>query len=194
MSSHIPRLSRLSLWAAVAVAAVAVFLAANGASPAQAQDTVTLVSNAGQTKTDTAAVGASSQSQGFTTGSNTYHYTLTSIEVTTTQNPSAAESAKIKAEVWSSTSDGKPDAKQFGLTGPSDIAAGVVSFTAPAHTTLQASRTYHLVVWTTDSYSFSMDTALSDDEDSGGATGWSIANVRRWIGASDPSNPDMGDI
>ena len=194
MSSRIPRLRRLSLWAAVALAAVTVFLAASGAPPAQAQDTVTLVSNAGQTKTDTAEAGASSQSQGFTTGSNTYHYTLTSIEVTTTQNPSAAESAKIKAEVWSSTSDGKPDAKQFGLTGPSDIAAGVVSFTAPAHTTLQASTTYHLVVWTTDSYSFSMDTALSDDEDSGGATGWSIANVRRWIGASDPSNPDMGDI
>ena len=114
---------------------------------------------------------------GFTTGSNTGGYTLTSIEAYLLSDPSAAESGKFRAELWSAATGGGPDSKLYDLTVPSDMAAGVVSFAAPANTTLAASTTYHAVFYTTDNTAIELDDTDTTDDDPGGATGWSIGNT-----------------
>ena len=115
---------------------------------------------------------------GFTTGSNTGGYTLTSIEAYLPfSDPTAAESGKFRAELWSAATGGGPSAKLYDLTVPSDMSAGLVSFAAPANTTLAASTTYHAVFYTTDDTAIDLDDTDTTDEDPGGATGWSIGNT-----------------
>ena len=114
---------------------------------------------------------------GFTTGSNTGGYTLTSIEAYLLSDPTAADSGKFRAELWSAATSGGPNAKLYDLTVPSDMAAGVVSFAAPANTTLAASTTYYAVFYTTDNTAIELDDTDTSDDDAGGATGWSIGNT-----------------
>ena len=188
MSSRIPRFCRRFLWAVFPFVALTIFLVANNASPADAQSTETLVSNAGQSDDDTATNRDNqAQSQAFTTGTNNLGYALSSIEVTTSDNPTETESGTVRAELWSNAS-GAPSSIIASLTVPADINAGVVSFGAPANTMLTKETTYHLVTYTTGNLGLSWKTTNSDDEDAGGAAGWSIANGRRWIDVNDPNN------
>ena len=172
-----------SRWLSFFTPVVALMLAALSlfaAAPAAAD---VLVSNTGQTGGAASSVQSTAYAQGFTTGANGTGYTLENIDIKAFIGGSAAltaqERATIEVELWSSSS-GKPGAKLADLTNPSSIpvGAGTYSFSAPAGTTLLANTEYHVVVYTasTTFQSFSVFQNASDAEDSGAATGWSIAN------------------
>ena len=147
------------------------------AAPASAD---VLVSNIGQTVSTTSGTGSSSIAQGFTTGSATGGYTLSNIEADLATTISAAQRATIRAELWSAATGGGPDSKVASLTVPSTISTTAdrhtVAFAAPTNTTLTASTTYYLVIYTVGAFSVEAVTTASDNEDSGGQTGWSISN------------------
>ncbi len=150
-----------------------------------------LVSNVGQTS-QTGAWGTkrSAWSQGFTTGSQTGGYALESFSLVATSNVFTFRIPEIRAELWDATPSGAPKSKVASLTVPSAISAGTVSFAAPPNTTLLASTTYFLVMYTTTSYNFGVKSTTSDEEDSGGATGWSIADGASLYSAKTPT--EMG--
>ena len=138
-----------------------------------------LVSNAGQTKH---TVAYSHGAQGFTTGSESGGYALGSIDVVIGSAPTSAQRDTIRAELWSATTGGAPDEKLADLTVPAHpIGAGTVSFPAPANTTLSASTKYFVHLHSTTSHQLELATTLSDDEDSGGAVGWSIENTTYYL-------------
>ena len=77
------------------------------------------------------------------------------------------------------------------LSNPATISSGTQTFTAPANATLDASTTYFVVSSTTNS-SITLRKTTSGSEDTGGATGWSIANKRYFgSGTSWSSFTDM---
>ena len=135
------------------------------ATPAQAQTTVTLVSNIGQTSADTPA--ANRKAQAFTTGANASDYTLTSI---TLHGFGFADSNGNTATLHIGSRTG---------TKVADFTAMLLDFTLvltpTSPTTLTQESTYYLV--TSDDFgSADWYTTASDDEDSGAAEGWSIAD------------------
>ena len=192
---RLPRISLLLL--AAAVVALAVFLI-DRAPPAQAQTTDALVANTGQTKMPTGLTLTSERVQAFTTGSNAEGYTLTGIDFhfhTATRLYLSKNLLKtLTASVWTSggtTLSGTGTINDLGtkladLTVPTIETTGVVTFAAPEATTLAASTTYYVVIGSRD---FDEDTHLrlshttSDDEDTGGAAGFSIANVSHNLAA-----------
>ena len=147
-----------------------------------------LVSNIGQTGLDTGLRPTIlARAQGFTTGTNSNGYTLESIEIRTRVQTAALTTqqiATIKAELWSASS-GKPGRKLADLTVPSSFPVGArnSTFSAPAGTTLAANTEYHVVVYTTaeNLSTLLIDHNAADGEDSGAATGWSIANVGNYF-------------
>ena len=154
------------------------------AAPAAAQNTV-LVSNIGMPKAGDLSTNGHVQAQGFTTGSASGGYTLSSIETPVGSTPDATERATMRAELWSETG-GRPDSKVADLTVPSTVTAGTsVSFAAPANTALSANTTYFFVLYTTGTYNPVLTYTNSTSEDNGQA-GWSIANGRRYVSAQQP--------
>ena len=168
------------------------------AAPAAAD---VLVSTVGQT----AAAGGGRvwadrwHAQGFTTGSHTAGYTLTSIEARTNQ-PEAAPS-ELRAQLWSDVT-GNPGAKLADLTVPATITASATTpanivFAAPAGTRLAANTTYYFVIGGAASRSpatnmqFQILNTASDNEDSGAAAGWSVDDTSRF-GAGSGGNPPSG--
>ena len=139
----------------------------------------TLVSNTGQFTSEDNYASTDSYviAQGFTTGTVSGGYTLTSIEAFLVDDASAAESGKFRAELWSAATSGGPSAKVADLTVPSDMPQGIVSFAAPASTALTASTTYYLLLYTTDSTELAVDLTEMEGEDAGGQAGWAIENV-----------------
>ena len=143
-----------------------------------------LVSNLGQERFSRTSLTTSLDSQGFTTGSATAGYVLHSIDATfdVTGTVSAADAAKVKAELWSTVASGanagEPDAKLYDLAAPSSISAGLLTFTAPANTVLAADTTYHLVLYLSSALSTGVDIdwtiTPSKDEDNPSQAGWSI--------------------
>ena len=168
-------------------------LLAFAAAPAEAD---VLVSNIGQTQGVAIAFSGTFTSLGFTTGSNSGGYTLESIEVkldvTGGQSLTDSERGTLRAELWSSTGSNpvSPNVKLASLTVPSSVTNGItnVTFTAPSNTSLNASTTYHVVVYTTGSLSkLRWRVTSSNNEDSGGAAGWSILDVSRYQSRNSPS-------
>ena len=142
-----------------------------------------LVSNVGQTSfaVQTNLTGQS-QAQGFTTGGNADGYTLEGIGIKLGIGATftAADRGTVRAELWSSNSDGTPNAKTADLTAPSSMATGTVVFAAPVGTALAADTAYHVVLYSTGSLAaakLQVPFTTSDDEDGGAAAGWSIANA-----------------
>ena len=157
------------------------------AAPAEAQ-TVTLVSNLGQTKlTGTRFTGDNSLAQGFTTGSNSGGYTLASIEAISRGGGTAVQAATVRAELWSATMGGAPDSKIADLTIPTGAVAAntTMSFGAPAGTTLTANTTYYFVIYTVGAFNLALESTSAHAEDSGGQSGWTIANALRFQARSD---------
>ena len=144
-------------------------------------DALALVSNVGQANAvglnslHTAVDGTLINAQQFTTGANTGGYTLTSIEF----NMAVAVSvpANMRAELWSSATNGEPDSKLADLAVPSTVGTGNVAFYAPANTTLDASTSYFAVLYATGATEGSIRRTSTDGEDTGAASGWSIANT-----------------
>ncbi len=171
---------------AATLAAVLVLLLL-GAGTAKAQ--TTQVSNTGQTLADgSLIVGFSGGSKwenstSFTTGSQSGGYTLHSVDV---RFGSASSGCSPSASIYSTTSGGAPDSSVHALTSPSSVAANAVNtFTAASGATLDASTTYSVVLQQNgNSGSCSLKRTDSSAEDAGAATGWSIANDRRWRDAA----------
>ena len=139
-----------------------------------------MVQNLGQTDNPYASATATNAvlSQGFTTGSNAPGYELqgigVNIEGSDSNFPDGPTSVSVAVHA---DSGGKPGAKLFGLVSPTEFAAGHSFFEAPAGTTLAASTSY-VLVWThLGGASHRLQRTLSDNEDSGALTDFSIANV-----------------
>ena len=138
-----------------------------------------LVSNVGQTAAGNANVTATqSQGQGFTTGSDSGGYTLGSVELAVSSFSGTA--SDITVSIYSESSD-DPGTVVHTLTTPASISAAVTTFTAPSGTTLAAGTTYYVVISTTSS-GINLSRTNATAEDTGGASGWSIADDRRFIG------------
>ena len=143
---------------------------------------VTLISNVDQTAaTGPAQVSATqSQAQGFTTGANTGGYTLGSVELAVSSFSGTA--SDITVSIYSESS-ANPGTVVHTLTTPASISAAVTTFTAPSGATLAAGTTYYVVISTTAS-GISLSRTDATAEDTGGVSGWSIADFRRFFGQS----------
>ena len=137
-----------------------------------------LVSNIGQTASGSAASVSTSQSQGqgFTTGANSGGYTLGSVELDVSTFSGTA--SDITVSIYSESSD-NPETLVHTLTTPASISLEVTTFTAPSGAMLDASTTYYVVITTTSS-GISLSRTNATAEDTGGASGWSIADDRRF--------------
>ena len=168
--------SRAGSAACYAAGAFLMAFAALVALPLQAQQTViTLVSNTGQASSNFSA--NSDRAQGFTTGSNADGYTLSSIDIVSGD----PQGTSFTATLYTSNTSGHPGTAVATLTAPVSFAAGTLTFTAPANTTLSANRDYFVLVSVSVSgAALDLSYTGSDAEDSGAATGWSIANDYLW--------------
>ena len=139
-----------------------------------------LVSNVGQTAGGNVNVTATqSQAQGFTTGSDSGGYTLGSVELAVSSFSGTA--SDITVSIYSESS-GNPGTLVHTLTTPASISTPVTTFTAPSGTTLAAGTTYYVVVSTTGS-GITLSRTSATAEDTGGVSGWSIADSRRYLGS-----------
>ena len=159
-------------------AAAALLLLLSSPAPGHAQTVNTYVSNLGQGD-DGAYSQNAVMAQNFTTGSESGGYTVTQVDI----GSDDAEGDSFSAAIYSVDSNDYPDSQVAALTAPSSFAAGTLTFTAPANTTLSANTTYTVRI-VHDSSVVTMDTTTSDAEDTGGASGWSIADDVRFEGSS----------
>ena len=190
------RLSTLLL-AVVVLAA----LIAHAAPPASAQqeesDTVAvvrtvLVGNFGQDqRLSDWSTNNFVLTQGFTTGNAAT--TLTSIEASIRETLNVSHIATVRAELWSAAKGGEPGTKLADLIVPSTMDKGEVAFAAPQDTVLAANTDYHFVLYTTGRVDLRVVATFSEDEDTGGLDGWSIANGTYDIAAQTPEGGDWGD-
>ena len=147
----------------------------------------TQVSNHGQLGSSTLGITTVSAAQGFTTGSNSAGYTLSSIEVDGVTALNAAAAAKVRAELWSDDG-GTPGERLETLTIPSTLSAGVNAFTAPLGTVLAPETTYHVVFYTNSGQTLRLGFTDRVADDTGAAPGFSIADDSSSLSAADPHN------
>ena len=140
---------------------------------AQAQTTVTLVSNTGKTAGGANTISSSfSFAQAFDTGSNAGGYNLASIVVSLV---APTGSGTVTATVRADDSGNPSSTVLYTLTTPT-LGHGSNEFTAPANATLNAGATYHVVL----AFSASsggprwVRTAISQGLDAGASPGWDI--------------------
>ena len=139
------------------------------------------VSNIGQTSnTGTINISSSiSHAQGFTTGSQSGGYTLSTVGMQFADGSVTANELVIA--IYSAAAGGGPDSAVYTLTNPSRLENDGTTeslFTAPANSTLSADTTYFVVATTGISNNYSVQGTSETDEDSGASTGWNIANNR----------------
>ena len=153
---------------------------------AEAQKT-TFVSNTGQsTATSLRGIGPTgigsffySQAQRFSTGSNEGGYTLSAIQVQA-DNFESASSPRVS--IYTVTSD-NPGTLLYVLNNPATLNDNAINtFRAPANATLEKDTDYFVVFEATGSGSntrYDLKGTVSANEDSGTASGWSIADTSR---------------
>ncbi len=144
----------------------------------------TLVSNAGQGD-DHSWSNSKDRSQAFTTSAGA---TLSSVEFIS-EDP---EGDDVAVSLCTVDGSNHPTSSCIVLTAPSSFAIGTLVFRAPANTTLAANTTYSLLVASPGDEFLVLDATYSEDEDAGGATGWSIADTfdvemssNTWVANSD---------
>ena len=156
------------------------------AAMAHAQSSVSLVSNQSTSGSDLASTNEVAATS-FRTGNNPTGYTLSSARLwpwiarTAAQRAGSGTWVTIKED-----NNGEPGNLLAGLDDgsanwPSSFTPVWASFTAPANTVLQPNTTYWVVTKevATDEpgYEQQFATVFTDDEDSGGLTGWTIGNA-----------------
>ena len=163
------------------------FWVADGASRAlrmnlrgHANPLATLVSNTGQTTSDSAQVGQSDNqvTQTFTTGSNAGGYQLESVDIDVGDADLEAGET-FTAHIYTALCTGHRGELVYTLTSPATYADGAVNrFAAPAGARLAPATDYMVVMEGTgdDPLDFTLDTTDSGAEDAGFATGWTIEN------------------
>ena len=144
------------------------------------QSSTTLVSNIGQTVHSSNFSFVADYAQAFTTGSNSSGYTLTSVEL----NLRSTGTQAVFTVALHQDSSGVPGTSLGTLTTTTTLTStfNLVQFDASGTgISLTAGTTYWVVIdVSTSSSSTVLRRTTSTDEDSGGATGWSIANTFRW--------------
>ena len=141
-------------------------------TPGAAQTTTyTYVSNIDQGG-DSIYASFNTKAQSFATGSQTGGYTVTHVDIGSDDPDGDAFSAAI----YTTNASGHPVSEVAALTPPSSFAAGTLTFTAPANTTLEASTTYTVRMAPTGA-AVGFDATTSSDEDSGAFSGWSIQDA-----------------
>ena len=160
------------------------------ATPASAQQTViTLVKNTGQgdgLSFTQPASGFPGRAQAFTTGTETTGYTLDSIGIKFTSISSISTAGSELTVTLNANNSGDPGDALCTLTDPATFtASGVQGFDAPSSgttcPTLTTSTTYFVVVTRTGFVGTTdLETAAESAEDSGAATGWSLADEALW--------------
>ena len=176
-----PALRIAAAWRAAGWGLAACLALALGAGPAQAQSSVKLVGNTGQT---VGLLGAfdSDYVTNFTTGSNALGYTLTSLDLNFRLGAAAnTTEPSYTVEIWKFRGTGV----LATLSNPAKLSAGNNSFTPPGSGIhLAANTTYHVIldVHTAGDRIPAWNFTASDAEDSGAATGWSIADTGRYRG------------
>ena len=192
-----PASQRARSWAATA-AIIAIVLAVVTAAllvthtPAQAQSAV-LISNTGQTADSSGTVLTNTTAklaQGFTllASASTAGYTVDSIGIAFhTIGDTSTVDDDLTVTLNANSSSGSPGNVLCTLSNPSTFSAsGVHTFDAPTTGTacplLTQNKTYFAVIERANNNTdtISLNTTASTDEDSGGATGWSISNIRKW--------------
>ena len=146
------------------------------------QGPTTLVSNTGQSP-PSLGVGAGAQNfdhaQAFTTGASNYVLTAVRVQLALI---GTATAPTLTASLCPDSSGAPSSSNCETLTVPSPLAEGTVTLSAAgAGINLDPSTTYWLVLDTTSAGTGSANWSAtgSGNEDSGAATGWSIANSRR---------------
>ena len=192
-----PASQRARSWVATA-AIIAIVLAVVTAAltvthtPAQAQSAV-LISNTGQTAHSSGTVLTTTTAklaQGFTllASASTAGYTVDSIGIAFhTIGDTSTVDDDLTVTLNANSSSGSPGNVLCTLSNPSTFSAsGVHTFDAPTTGTacplLTQNKTYFAVIERANNNTdtISLNTTASTDEDSGGATGWSISNIRKW--------------
>ena len=144
-----------------------------------------MVQNLGQTDSIfwTASTAIPVFSQGFTTGPNAARLQGIGVNIEgsdrsgVAQVPDGPTSVSVAVHADSS---GKPGAKLFDLTSPSEFAPGHSFFEAPPGTTLAAETSYVLVWRYLRGAGHRLQATLGNSEDSGALTGFSIADAANW--------------
>ena len=155
---------------ALACAALALLAVLATVAPEQAaaQSATTFISNAGQGNTSNTG-SSTDRAQAFTTGAT--GGTLSSVEIIFADSERDAAAVSLCAV----GTDGYPTTTCTALMPPGgSFTGGTFVLTAPANTMLAANTTYTLVIPSAGELEFSVTS--SDGEDTGGATGWSIAD------------------
>ena len=167
---------------------------------AQAQ-TIVLVSNIGQSDDASGLVNPRFlRAQAFSVPTGGGDYTLTSIDLLFTSDViSASAIGSLTVGVWSADSSGHPDTSQWTLTNPAEVTRDTeASFGAPAGATLEAGKTYLVVV---DYNNTSLGNFVgpawvntdSDAQDATSTTDWTIGDVGLWKLRTDASWSDDAD-
>ena len=140
-----------------------------------------MVSNLGQADSGFRSVGGATNkvlSQGFTAGPDAGRYELRGIGVDIEGSggnfPDGPTSVSVAVHADAA---GEPGVKLFDLVSPTDYGAGHSFFEAPAGTTLEAGTSYVMVWKHLGGTVHRIQKTSTDSEDSGAASGFSIANV-----------------
>ena len=149
---------------------------------------VTYVSNIGQGSDDDYST-SQVRAQTFTTGSRTGGYTVTSVDIGS--DDAQGDSFTVNISITDPTS-GNPVAKVATLTVPTSFTAGTLTFIAPPYTVLEPNTTYALTI-TVDGNGVTLDTTLSDGEDAGRTSGWSIGNTAHRVDGGDWAETTNGE-
>ena len=139
-------------------------------------ETETFVSNLGQTDWGSGSLSFD-HAQAFTTGSNSFGYSLRSVDVAFNAIESGFSSSDLTASIHAD-SGGSPGSSLGTLTNPASFPASssdqTLTFTS-AGIDLAANTSYFLVIdMSVSRGSSSLDITNSDNEDSGALPGWSI--------------------
>ena len=136
-----------------------------------------LVSNMNQTTSGSANSILHDGAQAFTTGTNSFGYTLESVEISLTVGGSPFPAHTLS--IWTESSN-SPGSSLGTLTNPDPVVNGVNTYTTTDSISLSANTTYFIVVDNSPNAGDSGRIAVtgSDSEDSGAASGWSIGDGR----------------
>ena len=148
-----------------------------GAAAAEAQTTVTLVQNVGQTPDDSANTSGNKHGQLFRTGANTAGYTFTGMHVSS--DDAQGDDFDVEICEADTTANEFPTSTCTALTAPDSFTAGLLFFD---HTglALSANTNYVVVITQRGTGSVQLDSTTSGGEDSTGLSDWSIKNKFYW--------------
>ena len=150
-----------------------------------------LISNIGQDSSVATFLGGNEWFQSFTTGANAGGYNLSSVELVIAGLPAQTlTSSDLTVAIWSATDAATPlpGSPLHTLDTPAADTIGIASFSASS-VTLDPATTYFVRLTSPSGRSVLVDRTTSTAEDSGGAQGWSIGNVRYY--RSGGSNADF---